>query len=195
MTEVRHNAASTARFRMTSCRSPRFRGCRGRESRVLALGGRPAGTASYGAQMIDVPLEIEEDPDDSCLALTFVIVEVNGSPIRALLDSAARRSAFVHRPERVVAAAASDTGTGVFGVASPRSRSSASVRFAGEDLGMIEVEAVPAGHPGARGSHRTGRALAVPMRVSARGTATTPRREPPRRGHVHPPRRRPPHLP
>lgn len=98
--------------------------------------------------MIDVPLETVADPDDPRLALTFVTVEVNESPIRALLDSGAARSALIYRPGLFVTGATPETGTGAFGVASQAQRTNASVRFANRDLGMVECSVVPLGHRG-----------------------------------------------
>jgi hypothetical protein len=98
--------------------------------------------------MIDVPLETVADADDPRLALAFVSVEVNGLPVRALLDSGAGRSALVHRPESNVTDAARGTSKGAFGMPSSTQRTNASVRFAGKDLGKMELAVVPAGHPG-----------------------------------------------
>lgn len=98
--------------------------------------------------MIDVPLETVADLDDPRLAQTFITLKVNGSPVRALLDTGARRSALVYRPGLFVTEAAAETGTGAFGAASQAQRTSASVRLAGRDLGMVECSVVPIGHPG-----------------------------------------------
>lgn len=95
--------------------------------------------------MIEVPVELVADVDDPRLCLPYVAVEVDGSPIRALLDTGAARTCLVHRPELVVAEPAQDSGTGAFGVAAPKGRSRVGVRFAGRDLGTMEVAVLDRG--------------------------------------------------
>lgn len=95
--------------------------------------------------MIEVPVDLVADADDPRLCLPYVAVEVDGSPIRALLDTGAARTSLVDRPDFPVAEPAQDSGTGAFGVAAPRGTSKIGLRFAGRDLGLMDVTVLPRG--------------------------------------------------
>jgi hypothetical protein len=95
--------------------------------------------------MIEVPVELVADADDPRLWLPYVAVEVDGSPIRALLDTGAARTSLVQRPELAVAEPAPDSGTGAFGVAAVKGSSQVGLRFAGRDLGTMSVAVVSPG--------------------------------------------------
>ena len=97
--------------------------------------------------MLRVPLEVVPDADDPRFALAFVQVQVDERPLRALLDSGASRSSVVARPGLACVAARAE-GTGVFGVSADELRAQVAVRFAGHDLGSVEVSVVSADHPG-----------------------------------------------
>lgn len=77
------------------------------------------------------------------MAAAFVELQVDGHPVEALLDSGAARSAIVERPG-LTRSVVGDPSVGVFGVHSDQQRALAAVRFAGQDLGSLEVEVVPA---------------------------------------------------
>lgn len=97
--------------------------------------------------MIDVPVELVADADHARLCLPYVAVEVDGSPIRVLLDTGAARTSLVDRSELAVIEPAQYPGTGAFGVAAPTGICRVGVRFAGRDLGTMEVSVLPRGVP------------------------------------------------
>lgn len=97
--------------------------------------------------MVLLPLQIVPDIDDPRLASVFVELQVDARSTRALLDSGAARSAVVEWAGLARREVPRD-GAGVFGVGARQQRAQVAVCFAGHDLGPLEVEVVPADHPG-----------------------------------------------
>lgn len=90
-----------------------------------------------------VPLEIVPDVDDRRLASTFVELQVDGHSVRALLDSGAARSA-VFEHANTQRREVRGEGTGIFGVNSDQQRAVLAVCFAGQQLGPLELDVIPA---------------------------------------------------
>ncbi|XAS75732.1 hypothetical protein V3G39_13870 [Dermatophilaceae bacterium Sec6.4] len=100
--------------------------------------------------MLRVPLKVVLDDEDPRQASVFVELQVDGQPVEALLDSGAARSAILERPD-LTPWVVRDPSTGVFGVHADQQHAQVAVRFAGQDLGSIDVEVVPGDH-GAHGA-------------------------------------------
>lgn len=124
-------------------------------SPVHRLGPREAGSGDYSQHtggslrgMLRVPLKVVPDVEHPSLASAFVQLQIDGYPVEALLDSGAARSAILDRPDLTLSAVR-DPGVGVFGVHTDQQRALVAVRFAGLDLGSMDVQVVPTG-PAAR---------------------------------------------
>ena len=90
--------------------------------------------------MTDVALRLVPEEDDPRLFLPFASVEINGVEVEALVDSGAGRTQVVDRPGLIRGSAIPD-GVGVFGVPTRAiGRSVVSCRFAGIDVGDVEVD-------------------------------------------------------
>ena len=94
--------------------------------------------------MLTIPLELEVDAEDAGQALPFVRLEVNGTAVRALLDSGAARTAV---PATADAATrpASTTGSSAFGVPYRDQLWTATIAVAGTTIGDFEIADAPAG--------------------------------------------------
>lgn len=90
-----------------------------------------------------VPLEIVPDVDDRRLASVFVQLQVDGHPVRALLDSGAARSAVFDSAD-IQRRQVPGEGTGIFGVTADQQRAVLPVCFAGQQLGPLELDVIPA---------------------------------------------------
>ncbi|HEY2174976.1 MAG TPA: retropepsin-like aspartic protease [Mycobacteriales bacterium] len=94
--------------------------------------------------MVDIPIDIEPDPDDPGQALPYVDVEIGGETLHALLDTGAARTT-VAPPEFATIEIRPGEGTGVFGIRGDRRVWRTSIRFGNRVVDPIEIDAHPAG--------------------------------------------------
>jgi hypothetical protein len=99
--------------------------------------------------MTKVPLKLVPDEDPQ-MFLPFVVVEVDGVPVEALLDSGASRTQLLERPGLSTSDGPHRLSVGAFGAqTAPVRYAVVSCRIGGLDVGAVEVSVVPSGHPGA----------------------------------------------
>jgi len=98
--------------------------------------------------MIEVPLRLVADEDDPTLYLPFVVVEIDGAPVEALLDSGAARTHLVDRPGLVTSEASGRASSSAFGARTSANRTTTvACRLGGVDV-AVDASVVPADHPG-----------------------------------------------
>jgi hypothetical protein len=98
--------------------------------------------------MIEVPLRLVADEDDPGLFLPYVVVEIDGVPVEALLDSGASRTHVVDRPGLVTREASARASSSAFGAGTSVNRTATvACRLGGVDL-PVDAAVVPPDHPG-----------------------------------------------
>ena len=98
--------------------------------------------------MTEVALRLVPD-EDPRMFLPFVVVEVDGVAVEALLDSGASHTQIVERPGLATRNAALEPSAGAFGAQAASSRHAVvSCRVGGVDVGIVAAKVVPMDHPG-----------------------------------------------